>query len=69
MLERKIYYAEEMITSNEYLHKKCVLDHTIDALQFILSVQDGDKAKIFSFLMFFVLQFNYIKKIKILLFL
>lgn len=43
MFERKIRYAEEMITSEEYLDKKSALDYIIDALQFILSVQDGEK--------------------------
>lgn len=43
MFERKIRYSEEMITSREYLDKKCALDYLIDALQFILSVQDGEK--------------------------
>lgn len=43
MFERKIRYSEEMITSREYLDKKSALDYIIDALQFILSVQDGKK--------------------------
>lgn len=43
MFERKIRYSEEMITSREYLDKKCALDYIIDALQFILSVQEGEK--------------------------
>ena len=43
MFERKIRYSEEMITSQEYLDKKSALDYIIDALQFILSVQDGEK--------------------------
>lgn len=43
MFERKIHYSEEMITSREYLDKKSALDYIIDALQFILSVQDGEK--------------------------
>lgn len=43
MFDRKIRYSEEMITSGEYLDKKCALDCIIDALQFILSVQDGEK--------------------------
>ena len=34
-----------MITSQEYLDKKSALDYIIDALQFILSVQDGDTVK------------------------
>ena len=45
MFERKIRYSEEMITSQEYLDKKSALDYIIDALQFILSVQDGDTVK------------------------
>lgn len=43
MFERKIRYSEEMITSREYLDKKSALDYIIDALQFILSVQEGEK--------------------------
>lgn len=43
MFERKIRYSEEMITSQEYLDKKSALDYIIDALQFILSVQEGEK--------------------------
>lgn len=43
MFERKVHYAQEMITSREYLDKKSALDYIIDALQFILSVQDGEK--------------------------
>ena len=43
MFKRKIRYVEEMITSREYLDKKSALDYIIDALQFILSVQDSDK--------------------------
>lgn len=43
MFERKIRYSEEMITSRKYLDKKSALDYIIDALQFILSVQDGGK--------------------------
>ena len=43
MFERKIRYSEEMITSREYLDKKSALDYIIDALQFILSVQDSEK--------------------------
>lgn len=42
MFERKIRYSEEMITSSKYLDKKCALDYIIDALQFIVSVQDAD---------------------------
>lgn len=42
MFERKIYYSEEMITSREYLDKKCALDYIIDALQFILSIQNAE---------------------------
>ena len=43
MFERKIRYSEEMITSREYLDKKCALDYIIDALQFIISLQEGEK--------------------------
>lgn len=41
MLERKIQYAEEMILSSENLDKKCALDYIIDALQYIISIQEG----------------------------
>lgn len=43
MLERKIQYAEEMILSSENLDKKCALDYIIDALQYIISIQEGEK--------------------------
>lgn len=43
MLERKIQYAEEMILSTETLDKKCALDYIIDALQYIISIQDGKR--------------------------
>lgn len=41
MLERKIQYAEEMILSSENLDKKCALDYVIDALQYVISIQEG----------------------------
>lgn len=42
MFERKIRYSEEKIMSHEYLDKKSALDNIVDALQFLLSVQDGE---------------------------
>lgn len=45
MFERKIRYSEEMIISKEYLDKKCALDYIIDALQFIISLQNEDNIK------------------------
>lgn len=43
MLERKIQYAEEMILSSETLDKKCALDYIIDSLQYVISIQEGDR--------------------------
>lgn len=45
MLERKIQFADEMILSNEYLDKKCALDYIVDSLQYLLSIQKGEKVK------------------------
>lgn len=45
MLERKIQFAEEMILSNETLDKKCALDYIVDSLQYLLSIQKGEKIK------------------------
>lgn len=42
MFERKIQFAEENILSNELLDKKVALDYIIDALQFLLSIQNAD---------------------------
>lgn len=42
MFERKIQFAEENILSNELLDKKVALDYIIDALQFLLSIQNVD---------------------------
>lgn len=43
MFERKIQYAEEMISSKELLDKKCALDYIIDSLQYLISVQNEQK--------------------------
>lgn len=42
MFERKIQFAEENILSSELLDKKVALDYIIDALQFLLSIQNAD---------------------------
>lgn len=41
MFERKIQYAEEMISSSELLDKKVALDYIIDSLQYFISIQEG----------------------------
>lgn len=45
MFERKIQYAEEMITSKELLDKKCALDYIVDSLQYLISVQNEMQVK------------------------
>ena len=41
MFDRKIIFSEQMILSNELLDKKTALDYIIDALQFLISIQDA----------------------------
>lgn len=46
MFERKIRFSENMINSHDLMEKKSALDFIIDALQYIVSIQDGkDKDK------------------------
>ncbi len=46
MFERKIRFSENMINSHDLMEKKSALDFIIDALQYIVSIQDGkDKYK------------------------
>lgn len=45
MFERKIQFAEENILRTELLDKKVALDYLIDALQFLISVQDADNVE------------------------
>lgn len=46
MFERKIRFSEDMINSQDLMEKKSALDFIIDALQYIVSIQDGkDKTK------------------------
>lgn len=49
MFERKIRFSENMINSHDLMEKKSALDFIIDALQYIVSIQDGnDKDKKYS---------------------
>ena len=41
MFERKIRFSEDMINSNELMEKKSALDFLIDALQYLISTQEG----------------------------
>ena len=41
MFERKIRFSENMINSHDLMEKKSALDLIIDALQYIVSIQDG----------------------------
>lgn len=43
MFERKVNFAEEMIMSQETLDKKCALDYIVDSLQYLISIQEGEK--------------------------
>lgn len=45
MFERKIQFAEENILRTELLDKKVALDYIIDALQFLVSVQDANNVE------------------------
>lgn len=42
MFERKIRFSENMINSHDLMEKKSALDFIIDALQYIVSIQDGN---------------------------
>ena len=43
MFERKIQYAEKMIISKNLMDKKSALDAIIDALQYLISIQSGNR--------------------------
>lgn len=43
MFEEKIQHAQEMILSPKRLDKKCALDLIIDSLQYIVSIQEGER--------------------------
>jgi len=43
MFERKIRFSEDMINSNELMEKKSALDFLIDALQYLISTQEGNR--------------------------
>ncbi len=45
MFERKIAFAEQMITSGEMLDKKCALDYIVDSLQYYISIQNASDIK------------------------
>ena len=49
MFERKIRFSEDMINSNDLMEKKSALDFLIDALQYLISTQEG-KEQINSFI-------------------
>lgn len=43
MFERKIRFSEDMINSNDLMEKKSALDFLIDALQYLISTQEGNR--------------------------
>ena len=45
MFERKIRFSEDMINSNDLMEKKSALDFIIDALQYLVSIQEGNRDK------------------------
>lgn len=48
MFERKIRFSEDMINSNDMLEKKSALDFLIDSLQYLISIQEGNRTKQYS---------------------
>ena len=48
MFERKIRFSEDMINSNDLMEKKSALDFLIDALQYLVSIQEGSREKQYS---------------------
>lgn len=48
MFERKIHFSEDMINSHDMMEKKSALDFIIDALQYIVSLQAGNRQKQYS---------------------
>lgn len=45
MFERKIRFSEDMINSHDLMEKKSALDFLIDALQYMISMQEGARDK------------------------
>ena len=45
MFERKIRFSEDMINSNDFMEKKSALDFLIDSLQYLISIQTGNREK------------------------
>lgn len=45
MFERKIRFSEDMINSHDMMEKKSALDFIIDALQYMISTQKGNRDK------------------------
>lgn len=45
MFERKIRFSEDMINSHDMMEKKSALDFIIDALQYLISTQEGNRDK------------------------
>lgn len=45
MFERKIRFSEDMINSRDLMEKKSALDFLIDALQYLVSTQEGTRVK------------------------
>ena len=48
MFERKIRFSEDMINSHDMMEKKSALDFIIDALQYMISTQEGNRDKQYS---------------------
>ena len=48
MFERKIRFSEDMINSRDLMEKKSALDFLIDSLQYLISTQEGNRAKQYS---------------------
>lgn len=48
MFERKIRFSEDMINSNDLMEKKSALDFLIDSLQYLISIQGGNRTKQYS---------------------
>ncbi len=45
MFERKIRFSEDMINSNDMMEKKSALDFLVDSLQYLISIQEGNRQK------------------------
>ena len=45
MFERKIGFSEDMINSDDLMEKKSALDFIIDALRYLVSIQEGNRDK------------------------